>query len=49
MQSEPRDARITVWALPRSLAATADQEGLAVKEQPLSTHDGLIIGSHIAI
>ena len=22
MQSEPRDARITVWALPRSLAAT---------------------------
>ena len=26
-----------------------DQEGLAVKEQPLSTHDGLIIGSHIAI
>ena len=31
------------------LLDAADQEGLAVKEQPLSTHDGLIIGSHIAI
>lgn len=31
------------------LLDAADQEGLAVKEQPLSTHDGLIIGSRIAI
>ena len=27
------------------LLDAADQEGLAVKEQPLSTHDGLIIGA----
>ena len=27
----------------------ADQEGLLVKEQPLTEHDGLIRGSHIAI
>ena len=31
------------------LLDAADQEGLAVKEQPLSTHDGLIIGSHIVV
>ena len=31
------------------LLDAADQEGLAVKEQPLSTHDGLIVGSRIAI
>lgn len=31
------------------LLNTADQEGLAVKEQPLSTHDGLIRGTRIAI
>ena len=31
------------------LLDAADQEGLAVKEQPLSTHDGLIIGCHLAI
>ena len=31
------------------LLDSADQEGLAVKEQPLSTHDGLIVGSRIAI
>lgn len=27
----------------------ADQEGLLVKEQPLTEHDGLIRGSRIAI
>ena len=31
------------------LLDSADQEGLAVKEQPLSTHDGLIRGTRIAI
>lgn len=31
------------------LLDAADQEGLAAKEQPLSTHDGLIVGSRIAI
>ena len=31
------------------LLDAADQEGLAVKEQPLSTHDGLIRGTRIAI
>ena len=31
------------------LLTAADQEGLLVKEQPLTEHDGLIRGSHIAI
>jgi hypothetical protein len=31
------------------LLTAADQEGLLVKEQPLTEHDGLICGSHIAI
>ena len=31
------------------LLTTADQEGLLVKEQPLTGHDGLIRGSRIAI
>ena len=31
------------------LLTTADQEGLCVKEQPLTGHDGLIRGSRIAI
>lgn len=31
------------------LLDSADQEGLAVKEQPLSAHDGLIRGKRIAI
>ena len=31
------------------LLAAADQEGLLVKEQPLTGHDGLIRGSRIAI
>ncbi len=33
----------------RTLLTAADQEGLLVKEQPLTEHDGLIRGSHIAI
>lgn len=31
------------------LLTAADQEGLLVKEQPLTEHDGLIRGSRIAI
>lgn len=31
------------------LLTAADQEGLCVKEQPLTGHDGLIRGSRIAI
>ena len=31
------------------LLAAADQEGLLIKEQPLTGHDGLIRGSRIAI
>lgn len=31
------------------LLTATDQEGLLVKEQPLTEHDGLIRGSHIAI
>ena len=31
------------------LLTAADQEGLCVKEQPLTRHDGLILGSRIAI
>ena len=31
------------------LLTAADQEGLLVKEQPLTGHDGLIRGSRIAI
>ena len=33
----------------RKLLTAANQEGLLVKEQPLTEHDGLIRGSHIAI
>ena len=33
----------------KQLLTAADQEGLLVKEQPLTEHDGLIRGSHIAI